>query len=255
MKANYYNIWRTFNEFFIRLDVKPDKWKDRLTLFVGYLIDKNRKSTTIHSYVSAIKAVLSSIDEEIDEDQVLLSALIRACKIHKDRVITCLPIRKSLLHLILDAIETRLFSMRQPYLTALFKALFATAYFGLFRIGELAASDHVLKAKDIHVGLNKKKMMFILHSSKTHRKNAKLQIIKIDSINRNPGHFNGPRIHTDRYCPFKLLNDYIQCRGQYKKQQDQFFVFHDGSPVLPSHFRWIMKKFIKYNKPKPFGLL
>ena len=36
---NYYCIWKTFNEFFIRLDNKPDKWEDRITLFVAYLID------------------------------------------------------------------------------------------------------------------------------------------------------------------------------------------------------------------------
>ena len=62
---NYYNIWKIFNLFFIRLDVKPNNWEDRITLFAAYLIDLGRKSRTVKSYVSAIKAVLAKIRIEV----------------------------------------------------------------------------------------------------------------------------------------------------------------------------------------------
>ena len=52
----------------------------------------------------------------------------------------------------------QLFDSPQPYLVRLYKALFMTAYFGLFRIGELTDSPYVLKAKDVHVGKNKKEI-------------------------------------------------------------------------------------------------
>ena len=39
-KRNYYNIWKIFNNFFLKLDKKPNNWTDRITLFVGYLIKK-----------------------------------------------------------------------------------------------------------------------------------------------------------------------------------------------------------------------
>ena len=32
-KMNYYGIWKNFNQFFLKLDVKPDNWEDRLTLY------------------------------------------------------------------------------------------------------------------------------------------------------------------------------------------------------------------------------
>ena len=51
---NYYTVWKSFNSFFIKLDIKPNNWEDRLTLFVGYLVGKRRKSNTIRSYISAI---------------------------------------------------------------------------------------------------------------------------------------------------------------------------------------------------------
>ena len=37
---NYYCVWKKFNQFFIKLDIKPNFWEDRLILFVGYLIQK-----------------------------------------------------------------------------------------------------------------------------------------------------------------------------------------------------------------------
>ena len=67
----------------------------------------------------------------------------------------------------------------QPYLFILFKAMIMTAYFGLFCIGEITDSDHVIKAKDVHVGVNKDKLLFVLRSSKTHGKGIKPQQIRI----------------------------------------------------------------------------
>ena len=58
-QKNYYCVWKIFNEFFVKLDRKPSGWEDRITLFVAYLINRGKKSTTVRSYVSAIKAVLN----------------------------------------------------------------------------------------------------------------------------------------------------------------------------------------------------
>ena len=33
-KKNYYLVWKTFNDFFLLLDVKPENWEERLTLFM-----------------------------------------------------------------------------------------------------------------------------------------------------------------------------------------------------------------------------
>ena len=72
-------------------------------------------------------------------------------------------------------------SSSQPYLAVLFTCLISTAYFGMFRIGELANSIHTIKANDVQIAKNKRKIRFILHSSKTHAKYASPQIIKISN--------------------------------------------------------------------------
>ena len=146
-------------------------------LFLAFLISKNRKSSTIKSYVSAIKAVLLNIGVEVKENKVLLASLTQACKLQNDRAVNKLPIKKSVLLLILSSLD-KIFA-KQPYLLVLYRAIFMTAYFGLFHIGEVTFCRHVIKAKDVHVGMNKDKLMFILHSSKTHGKHTKPQIVKI----------------------------------------------------------------------------
>ena len=67
-QQNYYGIWKNFNRFFLRLDVKPNAWEERLKLYVGYLVGCNKQSMTIKSYISAIKAVLYGVGIELNED-------------------------------------------------------------------------------------------------------------------------------------------------------------------------------------------
>ena len=133
--ANYYSIWRQFNEFFIKLDRKPDSWEERIILFVGYLIEKKRQSQTIKSYVSAIKLVLQHDGIEFNENKFLLMSLTRASKLVNDKVKTWLPIQKGLLHVLLATTDKYFNEKNQPYLSLLYCNLFLTAYYGLFRVG------------------------------------------------------------------------------------------------------------------------
>ena len=138
-KANYYGIWKLFNHFILQLDQKPDNWEHHLTLFVAYLIHKNKKSTTVKCYISAIKAILALGKVKLNEDRILLNSLTTACKKTNDRVKIIFPVTKAVLYLLLAGLE-KLFAM-QPYLLTMYKALFITTYYGLFRIGEMVVSD------------------------------------------------------------------------------------------------------------------
>ena len=175
----YDTVWKKFNEFFIKLDHKPWTWEDRITLFVGHLIDQNKQSQTVRSYISAIKGVLAEINVKIHNDDLLLSALTRACKLKNDKVKATLPIRKPMLQVLIKDVFDHLDD--QPYLSHLYAALFATTYFGLFRIGELTSGSHPVKVNDVHIARNKNKFLFVLHTSKTHSEGSGPQSIKISS--------------------------------------------------------------------------
>ena len=72
---NYLTIWRQFNKFVICLDDKPDLWEDRVTLFIGYLIEQGKQSATIKSYVSAIKKTLIIDSYNWNDKLVLVRSL------------------------------------------------------------------------------------------------------------------------------------------------------------------------------------
>ena len=163
-QRNFYGIWKKFNEFFIRLDCKLASWEERIVLYVGFLIKNKRQSAMIKSYISAIKSVLQDDGVFLNQDQVLLTSLTQACRLKNDRVRTRLPIRLPMLKMLVAVVDS-LFDNSQPYLEIMYRAMLVVSYFGLLRIGEIAQNEHIIRAKDVHEGMNKNKLMFILHSS------------------------------------------------------------------------------------------
>ena len=241
-KNIYHSVWKHFNEFFIKLDSKPSSWEERLILFVGHLINNNRKSSTIRSYISAIKAVLAKDGHSLNEDKVLLKSLTRACKLENDTVKTRLPIQKGMLYIILGSLSE--VYQNQPYLMKLYRELFTTAYFGMMRVGELTASQHTLKAKDVHIGTNKDKLLFVLHSSKTHGKNKPPQTIKISKVNDYQSFARERKVNIN-VCPFGIINDYMLSRNGFIKLDEPFFVFRDKTPVKAENMRGVLKGILK----------
>ena len=235
-RNNYHTIWKAFSKFYQRLDEKPDSWEDRIILYIGYLVDQKRQSQTIRSYVSAIRAVLRDDGIKLSEDSFLLSSLTRACKLHNDKIRTRFPIHKDLLHVVIRCIRETIYK-NQPYLSSLYSALMSTAYYGLFRVGEVTTGTHPIQAKDVYLADNKKKMLFILHTSKTHNKGNKPQRVTISASG------NGSKIQE--YCPFEILQKYISMRPGRITKNESFFVFRDRTPVTPNQFRKILQKALK----------
>ena len=102
---NHHCVWTQFNKFLIRLDVMPSMWEDRVALYVTYLVNEGYQSSTVKSYISAIKCVLKDDGYEWDDGSVLLSSLTRACRLINDKVRTRLPIKCNLLELVLFEVQ------------------------------------------------------------------------------------------------------------------------------------------------------
>ena len=177
-------------------------WGDRLSLFVGYLIEMGRRPATVKSYISAIKAVLWVNQIPLFQDQSLLSALTRACRYQCNGVTLRMPLRRDMVNLLLEKIEQIFMQKGQTYLATLYLAMFSTYYYGLFRIGELVSGPHTILAHDTHIGMNKKKIMFLLRTSKTHWDDEVPQSVKISSSNRS-------KRSKLTYCPYELLRNYL----------------------------------------------
>ena len=242
-RKTYYAIWRIFNEFFIKLDQKPESWEDRLTLFVGYMVSKRRKASTISSYISAIKAVLIEDGVKLNENKYLLTSLTQACRYHNNSVKTRLPIGKSMLAILIDQTAQYFLNANQVYLATLYKALFKASYFGLLRVSEVTSGAHPVLGKDVHIAQNKRKVLFILRTSQTHWTDSKPQLVGISSKlerqqNGEVKYRGSPLI----ICPYSILRQYVKERPPRVGNDEPFFIFGDRTPVTPSH----MKKTLKF---------
>ena len=78
----------------MRLDRKLRNWDQRLTLFVGYLIENKKQSSTVKSYISAICAVLQDNGIKLSDDQYLITSLTKACRLVNDKVHHTLKIQR-----------------------------------------------------------------------------------------------------------------------------------------------------------------
>ena len=132
-----------------------------------------------------------------------------------------------------------MFSM-QPYLRKLYAALYLTAYYGLFRVGELATGDHPILAQNVHIATNKNKLLFYLETSKTHGKDKEPQMVKITAVQQK-NTIDSKQKDND-YCPFLALRSFLKVRPGFYSEQEAFFVFRDQWPIKPEQFRITLKK-------------
>ena len=235
----YLAIWRQFNKFLLSLDYMPEKWEYRTILFVGYLIEKGMQSSTVKSYISAIKKTLINDNYEWTDVNVQLASLTKACRMKNDVVLTRLPIYCGMLELILFQVQRKF--KNQPYLEAIYLALFAIGYYGLMRVGELTLSNHVVKATNTYLATNKDKLLLVLYSSKTHDLKNRPQKIKIES---NRSERTGSYVER-HFCPFKIIRHFLELRGyEYESEMEPLFVFIDKTPVTPNNARTVLRECI-----------
>ena len=220
-RETYYRIWKRFAKFFIWLDYCPVKWEDRIVLFLGHIIGEcGLQSTTVKSYLSAIKAILAEEGVRLNNDQFLISSLTKACKVVNDKMITRLPIYKDMLHQILDELAKWSAENGQSYVGTMYAALFTAAYYGMLRVGEVAQGPHAILADNVRIGVNKRKLLFILRSSKTHDQGSNPQLVKLS------GNTTKQAAKEDfTYCLYHLIDSYIKKRPHAVSEVEQFSFF------------------------------
>ena len=82
-------------------------WEEKAAFFGAFLEDSGVKSTTLRCYFSAIKNILTRDSYHWDDNKVLLSSLIRGCKIKNNVVRTKIPIQGHLLEMLLFEVERK----------------------------------------------------------------------------------------------------------------------------------------------------
>ena len=234
----------------IRLDVKlNNSWEQKTALFVAYLSESGVQSSTVRSYISAIKNILKKDGYCWNEKEILLSSLTKACKLKNDKIKTRLPIEIKLLEMLLFEVG-RMYKI-QPYMEILFKTLFLLMYYRMMRVGEVAESPHTVKAANVHVGRNKEKILILLYSSKTHGKESGPQEIKIQSTNNSQSTKNSKETVKQFFCPFQVARQYVRMRGPYIREDEPFFILSDRSALQAQMIREILRTLLENLNLRP----
>ena len=214
----------------------PKSWEEHTSLFCAYLVDKGTQSQTVKSYVSAIKAILIDDNYPWCDNKILLNTITKACRLKNDVLYCRMPITQKLLEIII--FELKRILKDQQYLLILYRSLFLLAYYGLMRVGELALGPHSVKACNVHIGTNKDKIMLVLYTSKTHGVYCNPQKIKITALGEGG---SNAQDNNGLICPFKSCRDYLSIRDPYEKDDENFFVLRDRTPVTPSQVRVVLR--------------
>ena len=251
-KINYYNIWKNFNKFIIRLDRMPKVWEDRLSLYCAFLITvKKRQSSTVKSYVSAIKHVLKSDGYDWDDGKILLNTITKSCKLKNDRLKVRLPIQKGLLELILFKIQRKY--SNQQYIEAMYISAYLLQYYGLLRVGEVAESPHSIKAVNVHEARIHNRLLLILYTSKTHGLHSapqKIRIvgnkaIEVQNSNNYTSRYQMKKHQLAKFCPVEWTRKFIELRAHISNTNENFFILSDGSNLKPEMLRNMLRDIIQ----------
>ena len=117
-----------------------------------------------------------------------------------------------------------------------------TAYYGLFRVGQIAESQHALKYDDVCKGRKKDKILFILRSSKCHRWGNPPQCVKISAIEEKEAWW---WTDTKVYCLYHIVKEYWKLRGEPIYEDENFFVFGDHRPVKGDNFWGTLRRMLE----------
>ena len=106
----------------------------------------------------------------------------------------------------------------------------------MLHIGEVTSGLHVILVDNVHIAMNKKKILFVLRTSKTHNPGYEPQMIRIATTEKLAKvQLKETEAVATTFCPFKALQQYIKVRAIALSTQEQFFIFRDNSPLRLDH--------------------
>ena len=198
--------------------------------------------------------MLSTDGYEWDNGKMILNTLTKSCKLKNDKLKVRLPIQKGLLELILFKVQRKFDT--QPYLEAMYISMYLLQYYGLFRIGEIADSQHSIKASNVHETTTRRdetpRLLIVLYTSKTHGLDKPPQKIKIFGNKRIEivdsdinSKYSLKKSDLGKFCPVEWTRRYIQLRGPIKQQNENLFVFRDKSSIKPDIVRKLLRDILE----------
>jgi len=236
-RKTYQRAWQVFFEFaqeYAPGQSVPLSVSD-VALFVSYLSAKQLAPTTISTYLSALSYVHKLQDYPDPTKAFLIQKLLQSGKSTASLDVR-LPITLPVLHKLSKALDHTNSSF---YQRTMFKAMFFTAFYGFFRVGELTTKTSYLGNSVVQYS----DLVFLTEGSKLVAAKLTIVIFKHNSSKR-PFHIHILRQpESADFCPVAALRSFCALRGY---QPGPLFCLQDGSSVYTTLFNTQLRQCINF---------
>ena len=227
-KKSYQRTWSVYSQFSGRfggssiptLPLSPAAF----ALFISYLSASKLAPSTISSYILALSYAHKLKSYPDPTKSFLIRKLLSAQSLRGSPDVR-LPITRLVLHELIAALSH---TNGSAYQRTLYTAMFLIAFYGFFRVGEIAA-----KTKgSVRSLLQFRQLQFLpnVHTARTAR--ITISEFKHNTSNR-PFDILIQREEAQPFCALHALVQYCEVRGS---SNGPLFCFPDSSPVTVGHF-------------------
>ena len=224
----YQRAWAVFNDFYQKyyhsVDPVLPLTTPLLALFISYLHARQLAPSTIRSYLSAIGYVHKIKGLRDPTKAFLIDKLLTALGRQGASDIR-LPISRPVLHQLVGSLTN---INPSAFERTLYSAMFLIAFYGFFRIGELAAKSANAGSAVVQYS----DMRFLAHQGNIRMVKITITNFKHNADNR-PFNILIEREDSLPFCPVQAMIEFCKLRGN---QAGPLFCRLDTSPVTVGQF-------------------
>ena len=235
---SYHRAWGVFHSFHKRfygssplsLPLSPPQ----LALFIAYLSAKKFAHSTVTSYLSAISYVHKLKGYQDPTKTFLIHKLLTASS--RQRLADFrLPITRPVLH---ELVRSLRHTNSSAFQRCLYSAMFLLAFYGFFRLGELAAKSATCAASLVQF----KDLTFLVHEGQPHMLKIMITTFKHNTT-KKPFEILIGREDSLPFCPVKSTVEYCKLRGA---QPGPLFCQPDLAPISVYQFNTELSRCLQF---------
>lgn len=239
-KCSYKNALKHYKKFhdtfYVDSPLLPIS-TEQLAQFITACHNRSLKASTITSYISAISYIHKLHGFTSPSESFLVKKLLHSIRRHKQSDKRH-PFTMTSLGLIVGSLRSM---VTDNYTFKLMRAMFLIAFFGLFRVGEIAYSvnnpQNVIKKEDI--------VFYYKHSKISH---ASLTIRSYKHSQGQSSIIPINRQTVKKLCPISALKKYLRAAPL---GNGYLFRHCNGQPVSTSYFRSVLRSCVVANNMDP----
>ena len=236
-RKTYSRAWVVFTEFYSRYhgnNVNLPVSTASIALFISFLCAKGLAPATINTYLSAI-SYAHKVKGFHDPTKSFLIDKLRVAVGRRGQADIRLPVTRYLLY---ELVRSLAHTSPSAYQRSLYGAMFLIAFYGFFRLGELACKAKKRSTEVVQLD----QVTFLKQNSLVTAVKVVITKFKHNTSNR-PFTVLIESEPSEPFCPVQLLLDFLKLRGF---DRGPLFLFSSGEAVSINHFNTALRQALTF---------